>query len=187
MQKQLPPKLSPRGAMLLLCLCAAVPVATSAHEGATGAVKERMMAMEGIGTAMKEITAMLRGQKAYDPQSLAALARRIRDQSGAALTRLFPDDSLRHPSEASPEIWRRWDRFEALARDLGSRAETLAVAAEKPGGEAQAGSSPGKSAKQLAMASAKDADPPDRNLPMAAYAGLARSCAACHREFRIKK
>ena len=180
------PKLRTRGAVLLLCLCAAIPLAAVAHEGATGIVKERMMAMEGVGKAMKEIKAMLRGQVAYDGQSLAVLARRIRDQSGMALTRLFPEDSLRHPSKASAEIWQRWELFERMARDLGSSAEALAVAAEESDDKAQPGSASEKDSKQSAMASTDDAGSPAMELPMAEFAGLARSCAACHREFRIK-
>ena len=179
------PKLHIRSAILLLCLCAAIPLA-AAHEGATGIVKERMMAMDGVGKAMKEIKAMLRGQKAYDAQSLAILARRIRDQSGTALTRLFPEDSLRHPSKASPEVWQRWELFERLARDLGTSAEALAVAAEQSDHKAQSDDASGKDSKQSANASADDAASQTVELPMAEFAKLARSCAACHREFRIK-
>ena len=179
------PKLHIRSAIFLLCLCAAIPLA-AAHEGATGIVKERMMAMDGVGKAMKEIKAMLRGQKAYDAQSLAVLARRIRDQSGTALTRLFPEDSLRHPSKASPEVWQRWELFESLARDLGTSAEALAVAAEEPDDKAQPDGASRKDSKQSANASAGDAGPQPEELPMAEFAKLARSCAACHREFRIK-
>ena len=179
------PKLHLRSAILLLCLCAAIPLA-AAHEGATGIVKERMMAMEGVGKAMKEIKAMLRGQKPYDGESVATLARRIRDQSGSTLTRFFPEDSLRHPTKASPEIWRRWELFETLAQDLGTSAEALAVAAEKPDDKARLGSASEKESTQSAMASADDAESQAVELPMAAFAKLARSCAACHREFRIK-
>ncbi len=179
-------KLSTRIALPLLCLCAVVPLATGAHEGATGIVKERMMAMEDVGKAMKEIKAMLRGQAAYDGQSLAVLARRIRDQSGAALTRLFPEDSLRHPSKASPQVWQRWELFEKLARDLGTSAEALAVAAEDSAAKARPGDVPETSAQQQAMASVNDAGAPAVELPMAEFEGLVRSGAACHREFRIK-
>ncbi len=179
-------KLFPRIALPLLCLCVVVPLATGAHEGATGIVKERMMAMEGVGKAMKEIKAMLRGQVAYDGQGLAVLARRIRDHSGAALTRLFPEDSLRHPSKASPQVWQRWELFETLARDLGTSAEALAVAAEESAAKARPSHVPETSTQQQAMASADDAGAPAVELPMAEFEGLVRSCAACHREFRIK-
>ena len=141
------------------------------------------MAMKGIGAAMKEIKAMLRGEKAYSARSLAAQARRIRDGSGAAMTRLFPKDSLQGPSEASPDIWQRWELFERLARDLGARAESLALAAERAGPE----SATETGSKQLATMPEKDAGPPGSKLPMAEFAELAKSCAACHREFRIEK
>ena len=144
------------------------------------------MAMEDVGKAMKEIKAMLRGQAAYDGQSLAVLARRIRDQSGASLTQLFPEDSLRHPSKASPQVWQRWELFETLARDLGTSAEALAVAAEESAAKARPSNVPGTSAEQQGMASVNDAGAPAVELPMAEFEGLARSCAACHREFRIK-
>ncbi len=149
------------------------------------------MAMKGIGTAMKEIKAMLRGQKAYSAQSLAAQARRIRDRSGAAMTRLFPKDSLQGPSEASPKIWQRWELFERLARDLGARAESLALAAERAaeraGGRAGPESAAETSGKPFAAMPEEDAGPPGSKLPMAEFAELAKSCAACHREFRIEK
>ena len=145
------------------------------------------MAMEGIGAAMKEIKAMLRGQKAYSAQNLAAQARRIRDGSGAAMTRLFPKDSLHGPSEASPKIWQRWELFERLARDLGARAESLALAAERTGGQAGPESATETSSERLATLPEKDAGSPGSKLPMAEFAELAKSCAACHREFRIEK
>ena len=180
------PKRHTRNAILLLCLCAAIPLAAAAHEGATGIVKERTMAMESVGKAMKEIKAMLRGQVAYDGQRLAVLARRIRDESGPSLTRLFPEDSLRHPSKASPDIWKRWELFETLARDLGSSAEALAIVAEKSEDTAQPDNVPEMASQQRAIASTDGTGSPTMDLPMAEFAGLARSCAACHREFRIK-
>ena len=181
------PKPSPGTVILLTCLCAAVPLAAAAHEGATGIVKERMLAMEDIGAAMKEITAMLRGQKTYDAARLAERARYIRDRSGDALTRLFPKGSLHGPSEAAPEIWQRWDRFEALARDLGAKAERLAAAAETSGDQARPGRAPGEGSGHAPPTSRDGAATLAAEWPMAAFANLAKSCAACHREFRIKE
>ncbi|SDG62351.1 c-type cytochrome, partial [Thalassobaculum litoreum] len=89
-----------------------------AHGDATGVVKERMESMEALGDAMKELTAMMRGQQDYGAERVRSLAATIESHGGEALTRLFPKDSLDHPSEALPAIWSDWDRFSALSDQL---------------------------------------------------------------------
>lgn len=181
------PGLSIGAFLLVFCSLVLIPLATTAHEGAKGIVMERMTVMKGLGTAMKEITAMLRGTKGYDGAALAVQARRIRDHGGKTMTRLFPEGSADGPSEASSEIWRRWAEFETLAQDLVSRAEALAVAAEKGAALGQPDAGGGKAPRQLAAASPDDAVAPAQKMPMAEFAALTKSCSACHRDFRIKK
>ena len=171
------------GLLLVAGLFAIIPGSLCAHEGAQGVVKERMLAMESVGEAMKGITAMIRGQTAYDPAALAAKARLISGHGGPALTRLFPEGSLEAPSEALPEIWADWTRFQALARDLAIQGELLASAVEQEAGIAPK--------HPLAPdPNASDGGHPDPSVgfksPKGAYAALARVCATCHKAFRAK-
>ncbi|MCR9220511.1 MAG: cytochrome c [Alphaproteobacteria bacterium] len=165
-----------------------------AHVGATGVVKERMDLMMEIGDATKAIADMLRGTQPYDAERMRAMARRIEGHGGEAMTSLFPDGSLDHPSEALPAIWTEWERFERLADLMADQAGALARAADNPRGPMQRGGGMmggsgimsgsgmmgggmmgggGPSAEDLA------AMPPD-----AAFRHLAQTCSACHEAYR---
>lgn len=190
---QAPRRLLLSGLLLVAGLFAVVPGSLCAHEGAEGVVKERMMAMESVGEAMKGITAMIRGQTDYDPAALAAKARLISGHGGPALTRLFPEGSLEAPSEALPEIWADWTRFQALARDLSIRGALLARAVEREAGlpapATDAGTAPERQLAQGGDASdeGRAASSAEVNSPRVAYAKLVRVCATCHKAFRAKK
>ncbi|WPZ37171.1 cytochrome c (plasmid) [Thalassobaculum sp. OXR-137] len=173
-----------------------------AHGGASGVVKERMDSMEALGDAMKELTAMMRGQQDYGAERVRSLAATIESHGGEALTRLFPKDSLDHPSEALPAIWSDWDRFSALSDQLSTYAQALAAAADnqRPAGGAQGGmmgqgmmhgqgmsgggmmgggmmgGGQGPTAEMLAQM------PPD-----GVFFHLADTCSACHQSFRKKQ
>lgn len=101
-----------------------------AHSGATGVVKERMDGMMAMGKSVKEITPMMRGQTDYDPERVRAFAEDMRQHSGEALTRLFPEGTTGAPSEAKPNIWTDWDEFAALAEQLHILSEGLTISAE---------------------------------------------------------
>lgn len=101
-----------------------------AHSGATGVVKERMDGMMAMGKSVKEITPMMRGQTDYDPERVRAFAEDMRQHSGEALTRLFPEGTTGAPSEAKPNIWTDWEEFAALAEQLHILSEGLAISAE---------------------------------------------------------
>lgn len=108
----------------------AIAGAVWAHSGATGVVKERMDGMMAMGKSIKAITPMMRGQTDYDPQRVRAFAEDVSRHSGEALTRLFPEGTTGAPSEAKPNIWTDWNEFEALAEQLHTLSEGLALAAE---------------------------------------------------------
>ena len=93
-----------------------------AHGGATGIVKERMDAMTDMKNAVKTLTAIMRGETAYDAGTVKKEAAVIRSHAGEAMTKLFPADSDNTNSEAKQEVWSNWDGFTALAERL----ETLA-------------------------------------------------------------
>ena len=100
-----------------------------AHTGATGVVKERMDGMGAMGKALKSMSQMVRGDLAYDADTMAGYARAIEAHSGEAMLTLFPEGSLDHPTEAKPEIWSDWARFSELSMELKEVAHSLVVAA----------------------------------------------------------
>lgn len=51
------------------------------HDGATGVVKERMDTMKSIGKAMKGLSAMVKGERAYDAAEVKTLATSIQSKS----------------------------------------------------------------------------------------------------------
>ncbi|WP_417670022.1 c-type cytochrome [Roseibium sp.] len=128
-----------------------------AHGGAKGIVKERMDAMGDLAKTMKQVGGMLRGKVPYDPTEIAQAAERLKQHGGSEMTKLFPDGSLEAPSEAKPEIWANWQKFEAFANDLSEKAGALKAASM------------------------------DQSAVPAAFGAVGKTCKACHEEFRLKK
>lgn len=129
-----------------------------AHGGAEGVVKERMDLMEALGESMKVLKGQIMSGGEPDRTTIVREAAAIAGHA-EVMTAKFPDGSLEGPTEARPEIWTRWADFEAAAEDLATAARQLETAAE-------AGDDPAL---------------------QASFAGLAKSCGACHRAFRAKK
>jgi cytochrome c556 len=132
----------------------ALPI--SAHEGATGIVKERMEAMETMGKLMKAM-----GRKIEINRNLASI-KVDADKIGDAAQRIpdwFPIASNQPPSDAKPEIWPRWDEFQAMARRLQAASTALATAA--------ASGEPKEIASQ--------------------FKAVGSTCSACHDAFRAKR
>ena len=112
------------------CIAAAFALATltalrgvTAHEGATGLVKERMDAMEAMAKAMKTITQRVKANR--DLGSIKGDARAIQELAGK-ITSLFPPGSTQHPSGAKPAIWQKWSDFDAKAGALAAESDKLA-------------------------------------------------------------
>ena len=156
MKKRLNSRLFPLIAAGLLAGAAAA----YAHGGATGIVKERMDLMDRIGKAMKVIVPMMKEKTDFDPKAYSAAAREIGQHGGEAMTKLFPAGSLDKPTEAKPEIWQDWAKFNQLAGELQDAASDLSAVS----GTAQ-------SVDVLA----------------APFGRLARTCRDCHKAFRVKK
>jgi len=111
------------GISIAVALLAAAAI--SAHEHATGVVKERMDAMENMAKAMKAITQRLRDNREVelvkaDARSIHALAQ--------TMSSMFPPRSNQHPSEARESIWQNWSDFEAKAQTLVVESGKLANA-----------------------------------------------------------
>lgn len=180
-----------------------------AHGGATGVVKERMEAMEALGDAMKELAAMMRGQQDYSAERVRTLAGTVESHGGEALTKLFPEDSLDHPSEALPAIWSDWDRFTALADRLSTYAGALADAADNerpadgaPGAMMGRGMMTGQgmtngqgtmtgqgmmSGGMMGGGQGPTAEMLAQMPPDGVFFHLADTCSACHQGFRKKQ
>lgn len=109
----------------------------SAHGGASGIVKERMDLMDDMKGAVKQIAAIFKGETEYNPDTIRNAARIIRDHSGDAMTKLFPQDSLSGHSEATPAIWQEWERFKKLSDRQIKLAQGLYNAADNQAQPAQ--------------------------------------------------
>jgi cytochrome c556 len=97
----------------------------SAHEHATGVVKERMDTMESMAKSMKAITQRVRDNR--DVELIKADARSIHAHARTMIS-MFPPRSNQHPSEARESIWQNWSDFEAKAKSLAIESEKLANA-----------------------------------------------------------
>lgn len=132
-------------------------VNATAHEQATGVVKERMELMKANGKAMKALSAMVKGESPYSAAEVKTLASSIQSNSNQVL-KLFPEGSLQPPTEALPNIWQDWPKFESLVRQMGETSGAVANAADSGLGAV-----------------------------VPAFASLAKTCNACHTDFRKKK
>lgn len=143
--------------MMLLGLGSSLNV--SAHDGATGVVKQRMEAMSDMGDAMKAMASMVKGKQAFEPALFIQSGETIAKHSDM-IPELFPAGSMEGKSEAVPAIWQQWDDFFSL----GYRTKTDAEALVKM---AQEGSELRPLTKQ--------------------FVKLANDCKACHKDYRKKK
>lgn len=130
----------------------------TAHSGATGIVKERMEAMKSMADATKAIGKMIKGEARFDAEAMAGHAQTIHDHSQDVL-RYFPEDSLQKASEALPSIWQSWDKFERITKQLQQASTQLADIARSG----------------------------DQKAARKQFASMAKSCKACHQDFRMKK
>ena len=143
--------------LVAVCALLFTPLALSAHQGATGVVKERMDLMKTQKEAMKVIGAMAKGKVPFDAAKASTAAQEI-ETTAAKIPELFPEGTTGHPSEAKPEIWMQWDKFTADAEGLETAAATLKMALE--------GEAPEWKAK---------------------FKGVIDACKACHKTFRAEK
>ncbi len=160
------------GAVLMALLTAAIPA--QAHDKATGVVKERMDGMVMLAGSMKAIARQVKS-KNPDPDAIAVAAQALRDHAGAAMLEGFPEDSIDGPSEARPEIWQDWARFSELAERLALQGEGLILAAANP----PSGQTPAAVPHNLKSYAVLPVDE--------LFTLTAKTCAACHQDFRLKK
>ncbi len=166
-------------AALVLVLASAT---ANAHRNATGIVKQRMDAMTSIAGAMKALRAMMRGKQPYDVERVRLHSRTVAAHGGERMTVLFPEGSMQHPTRAKPAIWRDWDRFSAMARELAKYADALAAAASNERLSARGGGGAGAGLTPLRTGSGDLA----AMAPDAVFKRLQQTCSDCHRAFREK-
>jgi len=184
-----------------------------AHGDATGIVKERMDLMVSLKNAMKNLKPLFRGKEEYDVEKVKQNALAIRDAAGNHMTKLFPEGSLKMPSEATPEIWTQWEEFQRLADNLERLGQALHDGAENnqtagpnamgssamggPGMMGQGHMMEGGMMSQGGMMGGGRGgmhgldNMTDEKLVSMPAAGLFRmigqSCAACHKQYRVEK
>lgn len=144
--------------LLLLVLLAMMSAQALAHKGATGVVKGRMEIMDEIGNHMKGMKAMVQRKQPFDAEKMARHAESIR-QAATNIKKVFPEGSLKHPSEALPNVWEDWDEFSSLVDKLITESEKL---------------------REIATSQ-------DQRAVMKQFGRVGKTCSACHTDFRKKK
>jgi cytochrome c556 len=117
--------------LLCLTLLLASLLPLSAHDHATGVIKERMEMMQQLGKHLKSIRERIDAKR--DLGSIKADAEAIAAHA-PHVVHLFPKGSTQKPTEARAAIWQNWADF-ALSRRPASPVtkNTGASAARKPG------------------------------------------------------
>lgn len=182
---------------------ASIGVAALAHGGATGIVKERMDGMSAMGKAVKVLAPMMRGQTPYDADQVRASADVMIVHAGEQMTRLFPEGTGGMPSAALPSVWKDWESFTELAKQLGSYAEGMKLGADNglSKDQAQQGSSMmGDNANTMmgsGTTTTMGGGMMGTEMPMTAemfasmptdmaFTAVAQTCSACHQKFRAE-
>jgi cytochrome c556 len=130
-----------------------VAIATVAHAGAVDVAKERRDLMQAMEQAMNEIAKRIATKR--DLAAIGENAIKVR-QAGETMLQLFPAGSEVGATEAKPNIWKRWDLFQAKTRNLVQAARAL----EKVDASA------------------------DLSAISARYVAVRRACGECHVLFR---
>jgi cytochrome c556 len=119
-------------------------------------IKYRQLVMKAIGGHMGASTQIVRGK--VSPEGDLAMHATALAQLTSNLTRLFPEGSDFGETEAKPEIWDNWDKFEQAA---------------------------GK-AKQATAAFAEAVASGDAATIKATHQDVGKACKGCHEDFRQK-
>lgn len=185
--------------MTAAVLIAGIAATAYAHGGATGIVKERMDAMAAMGKAVKTVAPMMRGETAYDAETVRDAARLFQQHAGESMTNLFPEGTGGMPSEAKDEVWTDWERFAALASQLEEYSEGLERAADNGlggmGGNTSmdgasmmgGGSMMGGDTTMMGGSTMMDAAAIAEMPADAAFTMTTQVCSACHERFRAEE
>lgn len=175
-----------------------------AHGGATGVVMERMELMKELKGAMKSLSDMFSGKADYDAAKVREAAAVLEAAAGETMTGLFPEGSLHGPTEAKPEIWQEWTRFQGLADDLGVYSRALAASADNHGGTGSQGSGTMMGADNMMgtqsmmggdsmmggsgmMGGAPSAEHLAQMPSEMVFKMVTDTCSSCHTRYRVEK
>jgi cytochrome c556 len=142
---------------LVFVLLAGPALADGHAKGVDPNIKYRQSLMEIIGTNMGAIGDIMKNQLDL-PGAIANHAGQMAE-AAALIGPAFKKDISKGPTDAKPEIWKDWAKFEKAVADYESAAQGLASAA--------AGSDPAAVG--------------------AAMKTLGKSCSGCHKPFRKPK
>lgn len=94
-----------------------------------GPIRDRHELMEQMGDQAENINEAFNiGQEGFDTEIIQRSAEQIAARAHR-IPALFPKGSTDPNSRALPAIWENWDKFEQLAKDLESSAQSLSMAA----------------------------------------------------------
>lgn len=133
------------------------PVQAEDHDGDVPIVEYRQTVMEIIGSNMGAIGDILKNRLVL-PGHVAVHAGQIA-QSSQLVAAAFKQNVASNATDAKPEIWRDWAKFDSAIADLERAARELETVTAK-GDAAQIGS---------------------------AVKALGKSCGGCHKQFRKPK
>ncbi|MCY4034591.1 MAG: cytochrome c [Hyphomicrobiales bacterium] len=147
-------------AITLLALGAVLPAAMAQEGDVQALIEQRHQEMKANGGAMKQLGGIFRGDAPYDRDAVIKAAGILSKHSGTDSAALFPDNSLEHSnSDARIEIADNRKRFEQIFSDLNAGSKELADLARSDGSD-----------KEL----------------RALFSKVAKTCSACHTDFRAK-
>lgn len=110
--------------MLMIALTLTATAAL-AHQGVKDpTVMARMHVMKDVGTAMKSMVSMAKGEVAFDTAQIAE-ARAVFATVGRETPEKFRDPATDPKSEALPVIWEQFDDFTAKAAAMTQAAEAF--------------------------------------------------------------
>lgn len=107
----------------------AIAAVALAHSGASGVVLDRMNGMTAMRDTVAELAPMMQGAVPYDTFIVSEGASVLAGHAGDTMLSLFPEGSLEGVTYAKPEIWSDWQKFAALAEELKTYSDALALAA----------------------------------------------------------
>ena len=128
-----------------------------AHGGATGVVLERMNAMTSLGSVMKSVQPVLKGEEPNFSDLKAQAA--VMNTALVVLKQGFPEDSLQDVSEASPQIWEDPEGFQVKMDELEAAINAFTMATNME----------------------------DQENLQSALQDFAGTCKSCHQDYRVKK
>jgi len=95
------------------------------------AIEYRKAAMTLVGSNFKPMGAMLKGEIPYDQAAFERHAADLAAVAGIDMLRGFPTDSDGQGSDAKPDIWLDWAKFEQGMETFTREATELAAVAAK--------------------------------------------------------